>query len=98
MLKLKFYIKGNASQMDQRFCSSVSSDKKDQFLCHVLILFGKLPSSSFSSSSQFKAMFFGFFNVMFNVFYNGSFPANESDIVYIESLYNRGEPILTHDL
>ena len=35
---------------------------------------------------------------MFNVFYNGSFPANESDIVYIESLYNRGEPILTHDL
>ena len=58
MLKLKFYVKGNASQMDQRFCSSVSSDKKDWFSSHVLILFGKLPSSFFSSSSQFKAMSF----------------------------------------
>ena len=35
---------------------------------------------------------------MFNVFYNGLFPTNESDIVYIQCLYNRGGPILTLDL
>ena len=90
--------------MDQRFCFSVSSDKKDQFLCDVntshknwsfLANYPVVPSVHRVSLKQ---CFFVFFNVMFNVFYNGSFPANESDIVYIESLYNRGEPILTHDL
>ena len=35
---------------------------------------------------------------MFDVFYNGSLPENESDIVYIQCLYNRGAPILTRDL
>ena len=61
MLKLKFYVKGNASQMEQRFFSSVSSDRKNQYSCHVLILFGKLPSSCFSSSSLFKVMPFVLF-------------------------------------
>ena len=47
--------------MDERFCSGVSSDRENQYSCHLLILLGKLPSSCFSSSSLFKVMFFCFF-------------------------------------
>ena len=89
MLKFKFCIKDNASQMDQRFYYNVSSGRKNLFSCHVFILFGKLSISSFSSSSLFNAMFFCFFNVMFKAFYHGAFLENESDIAYMQCLYNQ---------